>query len=110
MFPQRWPFLLGKHGGGKVMTMERLKRRGFSLVSRRSLCGEAEENLENLLIHYPNVWGLWAALAALLASLGADWMLPFSGRDLILGWKGFLVRKRERKIWMAAPSCLFWTL
>ena len=62
--------------------MEQLKRKGVSLASRRSLCGEAEENLGHLLIHSSMIWGLWVAH---LAILGADRVPPYSVRDLILG-------------------------
>ena len=33
-----------------------------------------------------------------------------SVRDMLLGWKGTFVGKRRKKVWQAAPSCLFWTL
>ena len=40
---------------GKILTMDQLKKRGFSLASRFPLCGKAEETLEHLLIHCPKV-------------------------------------------------------
>ena len=42
--------------------------------------------------------------------LGVDWVLLYSVRDLILGGHGAFLRKRHKKVWLAAPLCLFWTL
>lgn len=83
--------------------MEQLKRRGIALAIIHSLCGEAEEDLEHLLIHCPMVLGLWVAL---MISLGVYWLLLYLVEDLILDWKGFLFRERNEKFWMAAPLSL----
>lgn len=58
--------------GGKVLTMDQFMRRGFSLANRCFLHGEGGENLEQLLINYPVVWGLWASLLAAIVGLGAS--------------------------------------
>lgn len=54
---------------GKVVTLDQLKRRAFSLASR-CFCKE-NDNIEYLLIHCPKVWSLWSFL---LASLGVKWV------------------------------------
>ena len=36
---------------GNILTMDQLKKRGFSLASRCVFCGKDEESLEHLLIH-----------------------------------------------------------
>ena len=36
---------------GKILTMDQLKKRGFSLASRCVFCGNDEESLEHLFIH-----------------------------------------------------------
>ena len=50
---------------GKILTMDQLKKRGFSLVSRCAFCGKDEEFLEHLLIHCPKVWCMWTAIFSL---------------------------------------------
>ena len=50
----------------KILTTEHLKKRGFQLASRCPLCGKAEENLNQLLIHCPSVWSLWEGLIYVL--------------------------------------------
>ena len=50
---------------------------------------------------------MWVTLFALL---GDDWVLPLSLRELFLGWKGAILRKRAKKVVMAAPLCLSWSV
>ena len=83
---------------GKMMTIDQLKRRGFSQANRCSLCGSDEENIEHLLIQCKMVWGLWVSLAA----MGVVWVSPYCIRDFLFSWKKISVRKDERKIWLAA--------
>ena len=47
------------------MTLDQLKRRGFSLANRCCFCGEEEENIE-LFIHCPKISTLWSSLLAAL--------------------------------------------
>ena len=61
--------------------MEHLKKRGFQLASRCPLCGEAEENMNHLLIHCPSIWGLWEGL---IYAPGFVWVCPFAVKDLLL--------------------------
>ena len=41
---------------------------------------------------------------------GVMWVLPLSARDTLLEWHESFVGKKCRKVWMAAPLCLFWSL
>ena len=86
------------------MTLDKLKRRGRACANRCFQCGENEESIVLILIHFSNVRELWTIL---FAFMGVDWILPYSVRDLVLWWKGAFMRKRTRKFWMAAPLCLF---
>ena len=36
--------------------------------------------------------------------------LPLSVRDTLLGWHGFNMGKKRRKMWKAVPLCLFWAI
>ena len=36
--------------------------------------------------------------------------MSVSVREMVLGWKSAFVGKRRKKVWQAAPSCLFWTV
>ena len=64
--PTKVVSLLGKFAWDRILTLDQLKKRGFSLASRCPLCGKVEETLEHLLIHCPKVWCMWTALFSLL--------------------------------------------
>ncbi|RVW89870.1 putative ribonuclease H protein [Vitis vinifera] len=51
--------------------------------------------------------GLWELLFALF---GVTWVLPSSVRDTLSGWCGFKLGKKRRKVWNAAPLCIFWAV
>ena len=67
---------------GKILTLDQLKKRGFSLVSRCVFCGKDEESLEHLFIHCPKVWCMWTAIFSLS---GGGWVCPFLVKDLLRG-------------------------
>ena len=56
------------------LAMDQLKKRGFSLASRCTLCGKDEESLEHLFIHCPQVWCMWTAI---FSFSGGGWVCPF---------------------------------
>ena len=39
---------------GEILTMEHLNKRGFQMGNRCHLCGNANEELNHLLIHCPS--------------------------------------------------------
>ena len=59
-----------------------------------------EETLEHLLIHYPAVWGLRAAL---IAFPRIDWVCPLLAKDLMMGWTTFPIKKESKKNLEGSP-------
>ena len=92
---------------GKVLTLDQLKRRGMILVNRCFMCEEDEENIDHLLIHCKRAQMLWNLL---LSIFGISWVFSQSVLHTLLAWQGAAVGKKRRRIWLAAPLCLFWTL
>ncbi|RVW42952.1 hypothetical protein CK203_076318 [Vitis vinifera] len=92
---------------GKVLTLDQLKKRGRCLANRCFLCCEEEESIDHILIQCSKARVLWELLFALF---GVTWVLPYSVRDTLSGWSGFNMGKKRRKVWKAAPSCIFWTV
>ena len=92
---------------GKVLTLDQLKRMGWLMDNKCFLCCAKEESINPILIHYTKARVLWELSFALF---GVMWVLPFSIRDILLGWHGSFVGKKCRKVWMAAPLCLFWSV
>ena len=68
---------------GKILTMNQLQKRGFSLASRSPLCKEAKEAMEHLLIHCPKIWCMRTTHFNLTAG---GWVCPFLVNNLILWW------------------------
>lgn len=67
-----------------------VKEKGISFSWQMSTMWR-EEFLEHLLIHCPAGWRLWAAL---LYTLG--WQGVSLVRNLIIGWKAFPMRERDK--------------
>ena len=85
-------FLAWEAWWGKTLTMNKSKKRGYSLANRYPLSGKEEEVLEHLFIYCPKVWGLWSALFSLS---GGGWVCHFLVKDLILGWIRISLRKKD---------------
>ena len=107
IIPTKVGFFAWEVWWGKILTMDQLKKRGFSLASKCALCGKDEESLEHLFIHCPKVWCMWTAIFSLS---GGGWVCPFLVKDLILGWLQLPLRKKDAKLWRTVPLCLIWAI
>ena len=105
--PPKLGFFAWEASWGKVLTLDQLKRRGISLVNRCCLCEENEETIDHLLIHCSRAKILWDIL---LAITDFNWVFPRLVRQLLLAWQSVSVGKKRKRVWMAAPLCIFWTL
>ena len=45
-----------------------------------------------------------------MAIVDSNWVFPLMVRQSLLAWQGANVDKKRKRVWMAAPLCLFWTL
>ena len=63
--PTKVGFFVWEVWWGKILTMDQLKKRDFSLANRCPFCGQTEEVLEHLFIHCPQIWDLWITLFSL---------------------------------------------
>ena len=117
LFPWKiiwWPYVPTKVGffaweasWGKVLTQDQLKRRGWYLANRCFLCCAEEETINHILVHCSKAKILWDLVFSLF---GVNWVLPFTVGDTLLGWHITFKDKKHRKVWQAAPLCLFWTV
>ena len=67
---------------GKVLTLDQLKKRGWTLANRCFLCYAEEESIDHILIHCIKARVLWELLFALF---GVIWVLPYLVKDTLLG-------------------------
>ena len=105
--PPKLDFFAWEASWDKVLTLDQLKRRGFTLVNRCFLCEEEEETIDHLLIHCSTAKMLWNLL---LAIVDYNWVFPLTVRQALLAWQSARVGKKRKRIWLAAPLCLFWTV
>ena len=104
LVPLKVGFFAWEASWGKVMTLDQLKKRGRPLANRCYLSEEERETLNHLLIHCPKAKMLWELI---LAIVRFGWVFPFSVQQVLLAWQGTKVGKKRKKVWKAAPLCLF---
>ena len=107
VIPSRISFFAWEASCEKVMTLEQLKCHGRSLTNICCLCEEDEETIDHLLIHCKTARMIWVLF---LMIVGTTWVFPHSVKHTLLAWQRAHVGKKRKKIWMASPLCLFWTL
>ena len=78
----------------KVLTLDQLKRRGWTLANRCFFYLADKESTNHILIHYTKIRVLWELLFALF---GVTWVLPCSAREALLAWYGSFVGKKRKK-------------
>ena len=105
--PSKVSFFAWEASWEKVLTQDQLKRRGWILANRCCLCCVEEETINHILVHCSKTKILWDLMFSLF---GVNWVLPFSVRDTLLSWYVSFKDKNHRKVWRAAPLCLFWTI
>ena len=107
MFPPKQPFLHGKQPGAKILTLDKLQRRGWHLSNSCYLCGRNEESTHHILLHCPVVSHLWALFLSLV---GLSWVFPKTVKETLLSWKGSFIGKKRKNMWKYVPPCIFWTV
>ena len=76
-------------------------------MNRCFLCEEEEETIDHLLIHCSRARMLWNLF---LAITDYNWVFPLTVCQFLLAWQSASVGKKWKRVWLAAPLCLFWTL
>ena len=91
---------------GKVLTLDQLQKRGWTLVNRYALCKELE-TIDHILLHCDKTRVLWQLV---FSSFGIQWVIFEMIRETLLGWPNSFVGRRRVKAWKVAPLCIFWTI
>ncbi|RVW79100.1 Potassium transporter 7 [Vitis vinifera] len=86
--PSKLAFFAWEATWGRVLTLDRLQKRGWQLPNRCYLCGMDEENVNHLLIHCTVARVLWGIVLGLV---GAQWVFPESVKEVIVSWKDEVV-------------------
>ena len=105
--PTKVVFFAWEATWGKILTLDRLKKRGWQLLNHCFLCGCEEENVNHILLHCIVVRVLWEIVLALF---GVQWVFLESVKEMLFSWRGPFVGKKRKKIWNSIPLCIFWTV
>ena len=65
---------------GKILTLNRLQKRGWQLPNRCFLCACEAESVDHLLIHYTVARVLWDLVLGLV---GIKWVFPNSVKEVL---------------------------
>ena len=105
--PSKLAFFAWEATWGRILTIDRLQKRGWQILNRCYLCGSDEENVSHLLIHCTVASVLWGMTLSLF---GAQWVFPETVKEVITSWKGSFVGKKRKRIWRSIPLFIFWTV
>ena len=105
--PTKIAFFAWEATWGKVLTLDRLQRRGWQFPNCCFLCGCEEETINHILIHCTVVRVLWDIILGLF---GVQWAFPESVKEVLFSWKGSFVGKKRKKLWKSILLYIFWTI
>ena len=105
--PTKVAFFAWEAAWGKILTLDRLQKRGWQFPNRCFLCGCEEERVNHILLHCTVVRALWDIVFALV---GVHWVFPEMVKEALFSWRGPFVGKKRKKIWNSIPLCIFWTV
>ncbi|RVW19996.1 LINE-1 retrotransposable element ORF2 protein [Vitis vinifera] len=92
--PTKVVFFAWEATWGKVLTLDRLQRRGWQFPNRCFLCGCEEETVNHILLHCTVVRVLWEIVFVLF---GIQWVFPETVKDMLFSWRGSFVGKKRKK-------------
>ena len=104
LVPTKVAFYAWEATWGRVLTLDRLQKRGWQLPNCCFLCGCEEETVNHILIHCIVVRVLWDIVIGLS---GVQWVFPEIVNEVLTSWRGPFVGKKRKKIWKSIPLCIF---
>ena len=105
--PPRVAFFVWTVALGRILTIDKLRRRHVLVLDWCYMCKKGGESVEHFLLHCPFARELWSMVFGLF---GVTWVMPRSALDLLACWQGSFGRHRNFSIWQAVPHCLMWCI
>ncbi|KAF5471044.1 hypothetical protein F2P56_011519 [Juglans regia] len=88
---------------GKILTIDKLKKRGIYLTDWCFMCKHSSESTDHLLLHCEVVKALWDDI---FTRLGIAWVMPRRVSDLFSCWRGIRGNRHIAAVWKMVPLCL----
>ena len=88
----------------KVLTLDRLQKRGLQLPNCCFLCDCEKENVNHILIHCIVVRVLWDIVFVLV---DVKWVFPETVKKVLISWRDPFVGKKRKKVWKLISLCIF---
>ncbi|KAL6339538.1 hypothetical protein AAG906_034623 [Vitis piasezkii] len=82
-----------------ILTIDQLKKRGWTLVNGCFLYKDEEESANNLLLDCTKTRILWPSVFSLF---GLERVMPASINGELLSWQGSFLGKRRKIVWLAS--------
>ena len=92
---------------GRVLTLDRLQKRGWALANRCFMCQMCGESIDHLLLHCEKTREVWMLL---LSFFRVSWVFPYSIKETLVCWRGSFVGKKRKVAWQLGPLCLLWVI
>ncbi|RVW49097.1 hypothetical protein CK203_084438 [Vitis vinifera] len=80
---------------GRVLTLNRLQKRGWALANRCFLCQKCGESIDHLLLHCERTREV-----LLLSFFGVSWVFPLLVKETLISWRGSFVGKKRKVAWL----------
>ncbi|RVX07581.1 putative ribonuclease H protein [Vitis vinifera] len=92
--PTKVSFFAWEASWGKILTLDKLQRKGWQLPNRCFLCGCEEESANHIMLHCTVVKILWEIA---LAIFRVQWVFPESVIEVLLSWRGSFVGEKKKR-------------
>ena len=101
--PTKAAFFAWEATWGKILTLDRLKKRGWQLLNHCFLCGCEEENVNHILLHCIVVRVLWEIVLGLF---GVQWVFLESVKEVLFSWRALWWGKKGKRSGISS-RCVF---
>ncbi|XP_016206743.1 uncharacterized protein LOC107647138 [Arachis ipaensis] len=94
---------------GRVNTKEQLTKLGVNILgdSMCVLCTNELESVEHLFLRCEVTWQVWCKW---LRSLGREWVIPGTIKEMLESWHGMHNRQQGQKMWMTVFFAVIWNI
>ncbi|OVA10635.1 Reverse transcriptase zinc-binding domain [Macleaya cordata] len=106
-WPQKVSFFLWLLSHEKMLTIDMLKKKGWSIPNRCYLYNCEEETIRHLMFHCKVSYEVWQYFTS---AVNWYWVMPNSILTILHGWKRRGMSERGKILWKVLPASICWSL